>query len=118
MQQPLHVVLVFWAGTELRNVHLPVPRGKGKETESRASCLHTRDVSVAATTLFLLHWELGLDLATPNFGGVGVLEQYWDNMAFSWAPLCPAPILFHGRWEGWILLDNWLPVSPASFPHL
>lgn len=89
MQQPLHVVLVFWTGTELRNVHLPVPRGKGKETESRASCLHTRDVSVAATTLFLLHWELGLDVATPNFG-----RGCWNNTGITWplaGHLCVQP---------------------------
>lgn len=113
----LRVVLVFWVGTELRNVHLPVHGEKGKETESRASCLHTGEVSVTATTLFLFHWELGLDVATPNFG-----SGCWNHAGITWPlarQLCAQPqsyFMEDGK-DGFCETPGCLCLQP-SFPHL
>lgn len=102
MGQPLGIVLVFMIDTKLWDIHLPVHGEKGKETKSRASHPHTSEVSIAVTTLLLLHWELSVGM----FHWERVLGECWDNVASSWAALCPAPILFHKRWEGWILLET------------
>lgn len=75
MGLPLGVVLVFMVDTELWHVHLPVHGEKGKKTKSRANRLHTREVSITASTLPLFYWELHLNVATPTFrkGAGGVL---------------------------------------------
>lgn len=88
--------------TKLWDIHLPVHGEKRKETKSRASHAHTSEASITATTLLLFHWEISLSM----FHWERVLGECWDNVACSWAALCPAPILSHKRWEGWILLET------------
>lgn len=45
--------------------------GAGEETEARTSHPHAHGASLTPITLLLFHWELGLDVVSPNSGGGG-----------------------------------------------
>lgn len=43
------------------------------------SHLHTLEAGITPTTLLLFHWELGLDMVTPNFG-----RGCWGTAGIMW----------------------------------
>ena len=71
MGQPLGVILLSTAETELWPCAYASSQGEGERAKSRMSHVPASKASTTAITLLLFHWEPGLVMATPDLKAGG-----------------------------------------------